>query len=78
MISTSRPIPLLKKYDFPVTVYQTTYYTDHETPIFNLTCSYMLWKRRGEQLTAARDLGLSETMDLRTELGRHRVVRGLD
>jgi peptidoglycan/xylan/chitin deacetylase (PgdA/CDA1 family) len=79
--------PLLKKYDFPATVYQTTYYTDHEMPIFNLICSYMLWKRRGEQLVAAPELGLSEPtdlrnmdsrkMDLRTELGRHRVVRGL-
>lgn len=69
--------PLLKKYDFPVTVYQTTYYTDHEMPIFNLICSYMLWKRRGEQLVAPNELGLSEPMDLRTELGRHRVVRGL-
>ncbi len=69
--------PLLKKHQFPVTVYQTTYYTDHEMPIFNLTCSYLLWKRRGEQLDSARELGLSEPMDLRTELGRHRVVRGL-
>jgi peptidoglycan/xylan/chitin deacetylase (PgdA/CDA1 family) len=69
--------PLLKKHAFRVTVYQTTYYTDHEMPIFNLTCSYMLWKRRGEQMDSSRDLGLSEPMDLRTELGRHRVVRGL-
>lgn len=69
--------PLLKKHQFPVTVYQTTYYTDHEMPIFNLTCSYLLWKRRGEQLDSARELGLSEPMDLRTELGRHQVVRGL-
>ena len=56
--------PLLKNYGFPVTVYQTTYYTDHEMPIFNLICSYMLWKRRGQQLTAPNDLGLSEPMDL--------------
>jgi peptidoglycan/xylan/chitin deacetylase (PgdA/CDA1 family) len=69
--------PLLKKYEFPGTVYQTTYYTDHEIPIFNLTCSYLLWKRRGEQLDSPKDLGLSAPMDLRTELGRHRVVRGL-
>jgi peptidoglycan/xylan/chitin deacetylase (PgdA/CDA1 family) len=69
--------PLLKKQAFPVTVYQTTYYTDHEIPIFNLTCSYLLWQRRGEQLDAGRDLGLVEPMDLRTELGRHKVVRGL-
>ena len=69
--------PLLKKYGLPVTVYQTTYYTDREMPVFNLFCSYLLWKRRGEQVPAPRELGLSESMDLRTEMGRHRVVRGL-
>ncbi len=69
--------PLLKKYALPATVYQTTYYTDHEIPVFNLTCSYLLWQRRGEQLDAAPDLGLSEAMDLRTEFGRHRIVRTL-
>jgi peptidoglycan/xylan/chitin deacetylase (PgdA/CDA1 family) len=69
--------PLLKKYGFPVTVYQTTYYTDHEVPVFNLMCSYLLWKRRGEQLVAAKDLGIVDTIDLRTELGRHRVVLSL-
>jgi peptidoglycan/xylan/chitin deacetylase (PgdA/CDA1 family) len=69
--------PLLKKHNYPVTVYQTTYYTDHEMPIFNLTCSYMLWKRRGEQLSGAQELGLSEPVDLTTELGRHRIVRAL-
>ncbi len=69
--------PLLKKYGFPTTVYQTTYYTDREIPVFNLMCSYILWQRRGEQLDAAPDLGLSAPMDLRTELGRHRIVRAL-
>lgn len=69
--------PLLKQHGFPVTVYQTTYYTDHELPVFNLTCSYMLWNRRGEQLGAAPELGLPEPTDLRTESGRHRVVRRL-
>jgi peptidoglycan/xylan/chitin deacetylase (PgdA/CDA1 family) len=69
--------PLLRKYSFPVTVYQTTYYTDYQVPIFNLTCSYMLWKRRGEQVDGARELGLSQPMDLGSELGRHRIVRGL-
>lgn len=69
--------PLLKQYDFPVTVYQTTYYTEHELPVFNLMCSYLLWKKRGEQLVDGSALGLSESMDLRTEVGRHRVVRAL-
>lgn len=71
--------PLLKRHDFPVTVYQTTYYTDHEMPVFNLICSYMLWKRRDRSIDL-REFGIPEfsagPMDLRTELGRHRVVRG--
>ena len=70
-------LPLLKKYELPVTVYQTTYYSDHAFPIFNLICSYMLWKRRTEQLPPIPEIGLTGTMDLRTQMGRHRVVRGL-
>jgi peptidoglycan/xylan/chitin deacetylase (PgdA/CDA1 family) len=69
--------PLLKQHNFPATVYQTTYYSDHALPVFNLTCSYMLWKRGGESSIDGRELGLTEPMDLRTELGRHGVVRGL-
>lgn len=69
--------PLLKRYDMPATVYQTTYYTDHELPVFNLICSYMLWKKRGQQLPPVQELGVSRPMDLGTELGRHRVVRSL-
>jgi peptidoglycan/xylan/chitin deacetylase (PgdA/CDA1 family) len=69
--------PLLQRYHIPATVYQTTYYSDNEIPVFNLVCSYMLWKRRGEQLPAVPELGLSNPLDLRTEPGRHRVVRGL-
>jgi peptidoglycan/xylan/chitin deacetylase (PgdA/CDA1 family) len=69
--------PLLKKHDVPVTVYQTTYYSDNPMPVFNLICSYMLWKRRAEKLGAIPELGLNQTMDLGTQLGRHRVVRSL-
>ena len=68
--------PLLKRYGYPATVYQTTYYTDHERPVFNLITSYMLWKRRGEIIPDGREFGLSQPMDLRTEAGRHQVVRG--
>jgi len=69
--------PLLMTYAIPVTVYQTTYYSDHPMPVFNLICSYMLWKRRTEKLEPIPELGLSEGMDLNTELGRHRIVRRL-
>jgi peptidoglycan/xylan/chitin deacetylase (PgdA/CDA1 family) len=69
--------PLLKTYGFPATVYQTTYYTSCERPVFNLVCSYMLWKKRGQVIANGAEIGLDEPLDLRTELGRHRVVRGL-
>lgn len=67
--------PLLKSYGIPVTVYQTTYYTDNPMPVFNLICSYMLWKRRGDQLGPIPELGLTQAMDLSTQLGRHKIVR---
>jgi len=69
--------PLLKKYGVPVTVYQTTYYTDNPMPVFNLICSYMLWKRRAEPLAPIPELGLTQVPELSTELGRHKVVRSL-
>jgi peptidoglycan/xylan/chitin deacetylase (PgdA/CDA1 family) len=69
--------PLLKQHNLPVTVYQTTYYSDHAMPVFNLMCSYLLWKRRDKQVIDAREFGLSESMEVRTEAGRHRIVRGL-
>jgi peptidoglycan/xylan/chitin deacetylase (PgdA/CDA1 family) len=67
--------PLLKNYGIPVTVYQTTYYTDNPMPVFNLICSYMLWQRRADQLGPIPELGLTQAMDLSTQLGRHKIVR---
>jgi peptidoglycan/xylan/chitin deacetylase (PgdA/CDA1 family) len=69
--------PLLRQHGFPVTVYQTTYYTDHELPVFNLICSYMLWQKRGQNVLDAKQLGLSDSIDLRTEASRQRGVRDL-
>jgi peptidoglycan/xylan/chitin deacetylase (PgdA/CDA1 family) len=69
--------PLLKKYSFPSTVYQTTYYMEYERPVFSLICSYILWKKRGMVIPDGRELGLDAPLDLRTEAGRHKVVRGL-
>jgi peptidoglycan/xylan/chitin deacetylase (PgdA/CDA1 family) len=69
--------PLLKSCGFPVTVYQTTYYSDYQMPVFNLVCSYILWKRRGSMLHSGKELGLTEPLDLRTEASRAQIVRTL-
>ena len=42
----ARALPLLTKYGIPATVHLTTYYSDFRRPVFELICSYMLWKRR--------------------------------
>jgi peptidoglycan/xylan/chitin deacetylase (PgdA/CDA1 family) len=69
--------PVIKSFGFPVTVYQTTYYGDHQMPIFNLAFSYLLWKRRGEIVTGGKELGLSDSLDLKTETSRAQIVRTL-
>ena len=69
--------PLLKSFDYPVTVYQSTYYTQYPRPIFNLICSYMLWKHSGFLGHEGGDLGLRVRMDLRTERGRNLVYQAL-
>jgi peptidoglycan/xylan/chitin deacetylase (PgdA/CDA1 family) len=69
--------PLLKSFGFPVTVYQTTYYSNYPRPIFNLICSYMLWKHGGLLPDKARELGIDVPMDLRTDASRRLVLDAL-
>jgi len=69
--------PLVKSYGFPVTVYQTTYYSEYSKPVFNLICSYMLWKRRGSVLPDGKPIGLPGSLDLKTEARRTEIVRSL-
>ena len=69
--------PLLMRYGFPATVYQTTYYTMLPLPVFNLVCSYMLWKRRGETIANGESVGLPGPLDLGSEASRFAIVRRL-
>jgi len=69
--------PVVRDFGFPVTVYQTTYYSDFPRPIFNLACSYLLWKSRGHRLQAAPELGIPGEFDLRSEVTRRGVVNHL-
>ena len=69
--------PVIRDYGFPVTVYQTTYYSDYQKPVFNLVCSYLLWKGRDRLLHSPKELGLTGPLDLRTEEGRMQILRKL-
>ena len=69
--------PVLQRYQFPATVYLTTYYSEYNRPIFRLICSYMLWKKREARFGAPGFAGLTEALDM-TPACRVRTVAALD
>jgi peptidoglycan/xylan/chitin deacetylase (PgdA/CDA1 family) len=42
--------PILQEFGFPVTVYLSTYYSLYPKPVFDVMCSYLLWKGRKGRL----------------------------
>ena len=42
--------PVLQEFSMPATVYQTTYYSDYARPVFDVICSYVLWKSSKAEL----------------------------
>ncbi len=65
---------ILKEYEFPATVYQTTHYSSRPMPIFYLICSYMLWKRRATVLHGFSSVGMKENVALDTTEDRENAV----
>jgi peptidoglycan/xylan/chitin deacetylase (PgdA/CDA1 family) len=69
----ARAHPILREYGYHATLYLTTYYCEHNAPVFNLLWSYLLWKRRGVLIEGD---GLAEgvkSLDLRTPESRQAV-----
>ena len=67
---------MLKQYNYPATVYVTTYYSEKRRPIFFLICSYVLWKARHKVLQAP-ELGINQATDLSTAGQRAIVARAI-
>ncbi|HYJ86889.1 MAG TPA: polysaccharide deacetylase family protein [Pyrinomonadaceae bacterium] len=60
----SRAWPILREFDFPVTVYLSTYYSLYPKPVFDVICSYLLWKGRKGQLDFRPITGQEMVVDL--------------
>src|ERR1700682_1070702 len=45
-----RAFPLFNEFGFPVTLYLTTFYSYYQKPVFDLMCSYLLWKGQSQTL----------------------------
>ena len=65
-----RAYPVIRQFQFPVTVYQTSYYCSFDRPVFDVACSYVLWKGAGKRIEALGFTGAPGVLDLGTEEGR--------
>lgn len=69
-----RAYPLLKQFGFPVTIYLTTYYSKLQLPVFNLICSYMLWKAREMNRVDLHEFGVERPVGLDSADNREAAV----
>jgi peptidoglycan/xylan/chitin deacetylase (PgdA/CDA1 family) len=61
-----KAFPLLQEFAMPATLYLTTFYSQYNRPVFDIMCSYLLWKGRAAQLDLQQLTGEVATLDLRT------------
>lgn len=70
--------PMLKEFNYPATLYLTTYYVNYNRPVFDSAVSYILWKRRNQvlNLEEVTDERLSFKLSDPAELtqAHHRVI----
>lgn len=71
----SRAYPRLQQYGFPSTVYLTTYYTDLQLPVFNVICSYILWKARNAGPVQLETFGVANPVALSSREARNEVLQ---
>src|SRR5258708_4591624 len=69
--------PQLKQFGLPVTVYLTTYYSELQRPVFNLICSYMMWKARAMGRADFSEFGNAEPVKLTSFEGRQEALEKL-
>src|SRR3954470_121687 len=66
--------PILKEFDFPVTLYLSTFYSLYNRPVFNVAVSYLLWKRRHASLDLRALIGEGDRVELRSGAARTAVT----
>ena len=72
-------LPLLQKHGVPATLYVTTYYVEHQMPVFNLAVPYLFWKTRASVvdlsgLSLPPDVARPHDWDRLTPEARHSLV----
>ena len=55
--------PILREFEYPATVYLTTYYSGFNRPVFDGMCGYLLWKAGEQKLDWPEVLSSPVTLD---------------
>lgn len=66
--------PVIKEFDFPVTVYLTTFYSHYHKPVFDVVSSYLLWKGRHARLDLQKITGQASQVNLADTAARNQAV----
>lgn len=65
-------LPIIEEFNFPTTLYLTTFYSQFNKPIFGIAADYLLWKAKSKVLRLNMLLGLDEQFSLANESERAR------
>ena len=63
----AQAVPILEQFDYPATVYLTTYYSRFQRPVFNTMLRYLFWKARDRTLETSGLTDDSAVLALSTE-----------
>ena len=67
--------PILQEFGFPATLYLTTFYSRYNKPVFDVMCSYLLWKGRSRTLDLKTITGNELRIDLSSEVSRNAALK---
>jgi peptidoglycan/xylan/chitin deacetylase (PgdA/CDA1 family) len=70
--------PLLKEFNFPATLYLTTFYSHYNKPIFGIFCEYLLWKARSKTLDLKQITGRDLKIELQDDDARKAAFREIE
>ena len=67
--------PLLREFGYPATLYLTTFYSHFNRPVFDVACSYLLWKGSEKTLDLKTLTGLDARINLWSDQSRAEALK---
>lgn len=59
-------VPLLREFNYPATVYVTSYYAEKQVPVFRMAARYLVWRGRDRQISGEGLTNDGKPLDLHT------------